>query len=260
MNVFHQVVIRFSLRVDAWQEKVNGILSEELRNRWFIYRVGLFCRTVLPSLLSQTKRLDRLVLLFDNEDKSLWKNYFEPLLKDLPFEVNPVFEGWNFSAELQKLSNNISSSFTNLNQIRMDSDDLLSCDFIRKNEDILLNVGGYKYIVFPVGLRFDKCNWQRLDYCDNPFLSYCVNRGEFHNILSINHEKVREFPFFLSAESSFMWAQYVHDYNVSNKFRDLQTYDGFRSHPIQANDSFDFALFGLNSQALVSLFNLEGYK
>lgn len=259
-DIYNQIIIRFSLRVNDWQLKVAGSLSEESREKWFEYRVAIFKLTVITSLISQVKRPDQVILLFDNSDRLLWKNFFLPLLKDISFSIVPIFKGWDFSKDLIELSNYVPAKFTHINSIRMDSDDLLAKSFISEINDALTSSDFLRYLVFPSGIRFDKSKWQRLDYCDNPFLTYCVQKGNFHNILSINHEKVRDYPHLILNNNKLMWAQYVHGSNVSNKFRDLQSYDGFKSYDLIDNALLNFSDFGLVPDIKDALFNLESFS
>lgn len=211
-DIVNVVVVRFSLRVDAWKRRM--FFNEYGREPWFRYRAMLYRNTLGPSIKAQTVKPVRIYLLMDDGDRALAQQYLTGI------DHTPIFASSGNQHELVARDLEIEGLTNNVAMSRIDSDDIVERRYFEKlNRRIcgLLNEGHCPELIAACrGYRSNFSQIQPMYYHNGPFITRFCRRygGEspyFH------HKTIEQYVHVKDNESE--WMQVIHGTNVANGFQ-----------------------------------------
>jgi len=227
----HLILTRFNVLMPGWKGQVN------LNNDWLNTRFKLFEEICLPSVAMQTNQEFHWVVFFDSKTPMQYKSRIETLTKVYPFipsyvdlfdltKIRPVLFRQYAGEEMLLTS-------------RLDSDDVLSVNYVEETQAIARNLSHRSVINFDNGLiLLSKNNKDALyEHQDksNPFTSLVETFDmNFSSILAISHTDLHQFAEVVHVKDKPMWLQLVHGGNVSNRVR------GYRVMLNQYNKDFHY--------------------
>lgn len=222
------ILTRFNVSLPGAREK-GGFSDDQKFREWCINRCDIFVKTCLPSIVSQRRRPDAWIILFDPRFERETSKALSAISK-YPW-IKPVFVPENFIGIRQEFNQAISrmidpsKKFTAT--VRLDNDDALSslyCPAIYQylGGSMLETLKNDFWISFPYGVQWDGEEATLLIQNNNPFLTLVEQTSKFEDLrartaMSINHGHIFQHGEVRIATARFpMWLQYVHGQNVSN--------------------------------------------
>lgn len=234
MNILRLVLIRFNICAPReWKRAVDSHLNEA----WLEERLELFREYCLPSLLSQSFKNFRIILLIDqNTNPSFIKklcglsNQIDPVLTESHIETGDdalcVIQKAMKDYLQSKILKDGESAYPLLCTTRLDSDDALAPDYMEcLNEAIqvadgeALRLGQYFY--FSTGQQYISSlhKYKRFSYPGNAFGTY-VEKFDLETLKTV---MFTHHPFLYKEQRAqniisdkFKWCMVIHGGNVSN--------------------------------------------
>ena len=209
----NSVVIRFSLRIEAWAKQAYG--EEANRQAWFAYRARIFNEGLLTCLERQTEPGAVAYLLMDDSDRSQYETHIRKsgLLR-------PIFAGTSHPASGLVAEDILKSGAQDVAISRIDSDDLVSVFYIeainRAIRSAIARDQGFDYVIAPHGYRTDMRRIEDFHHERSPFLTLFTPVYDGRNVYALNHWDVLAQPHILCDEAR--WVQIIHDSNLANTF------------------------------------------
>ena len=205
------VVIRFSLRYQAWMRSAYG--QETERADWFAMRARLFKACVVASMQRQTVAPRRVFVLMDVADVSFWHQHL-----NLPTPYVPVFV--RAEEAFGEVARRIAADRTkNVVISRLDSDDAIDRRYVEKITDAARDfwrLGTPKaYMVACDGYFTDLKQIQQVYYNCSPFISLYVRRYNGENIYDGDHTRILDRQPRMIGTAR--WMQIIHGSNVDNR-------------------------------------------
>lgn len=212
-KIVNVVVVRFSLVLNEdWLKKVYGDPSN--RVSWLKYRLDIFNRTLRPSIIAQTWQVRAVYLLLDEQDEDF---YYENCA-DLEGVFVPIFS--RHGDHFARVGENVKAiASTNVAVSRVDSDDILSFDYISEiNRVISLHRLGKDLlrVVACSGYRTDGVRIQEVYSKVSPFITLFFSSYDGENVYAFNHSRIREMAHVKNRDAR--WIQLIHCSNISNRF------------------------------------------
>lgn len=204
---------------------------------WLHYRLGFFYDACLPSVRRQRgpAPFDWLVLLddrcsddFRDQIEELAEGAFTPIWSSEPFRRDS-FAG--------HVADRTDAAY--LITTRIDSDDAMAVDFMARVQG---EFAGQErtFVNFPRGVQIDRTGAvYRSNIVSSPFLSLIERREAGRppeTVFVAKHARARGHAPLRQVDAPVMWAQVVHDDNVSN------IVNGVRTDPAVVRERFDFDL------------------
>lgn len=225
----HIILTRFNVLMPGWNSQIN------LDPKWLDGRFSLFEDICLPSVASQKNQHFDWLVFFDSKTPAKYKEKINSLVKTYAFR--PIYVD---IFDLNEISVNIFKDYSGDNMLlssRLDSDDVLSIDYVEKVNSIASKRHSKCVINFDNGAILFSKNSKRLLYQyedkSNPFTSLlepCT--ADLTTILAVKHTELHAFAEVVHIKGKPMWLQVVHGGNVSNRVR------GTRVKINQFNDDF----------------------
>lgn len=212
-TIHHIVVVRFSLRVDAWKRRI--FFNEKTRESWFAYRAELYRQTLGASINAQTEKPTRVFLLMDSADRALQQKYlphgtFIPLFTSFEGATRAVAS----ALEQDGLTENIAMT-------RIDSDDLVERTYFEKLNRLLGDLvaqGKAEALVLTCkGYRSNFNDIQPLYHNKSPFITLFRRKYAGETVYYFDHTTVGDHEHIKDASAE--WMQVVHGTNVANGFK-----------------------------------------
>lgn len=214
MNLYHIVVIRFSIRAkDKRYKQAYG--SEENRESWFASRCDLFRATIHASLTRQSTAPLKVFVLFDEGDTELYKKYLN-LSEGF---YHPLFSKGD-SGRQEVINYLKASGLANVALHRIDSDDLVSDVYFEKVGEAIrcaFRKGvNFKYVISAVGWKTNGVFLRKAFFNYSPFLAVFYREYNGEDVYAIRHGQVLRHPHIISSDSH--WMQFIHGGNLANGF------------------------------------------
>lgn len=204
-------------------KKVEEDRNIHLNDEYLTKRFELFEKYYIPSLLNQTDKDFKIIVLFHTQTPEFFKTKIEEYKKIFNGNFFPIFtDVWDIEKIKQTIKANSSKEW--LMSIRMDNDDGIARDFIETSKKYFCPINKM-FVSYYNGV-------QLLEKEDNTKDFYIFNRRSWHYFVFIekldshiitaynyDHGKVwKKFFNFLLIESPQkpMWLEVVHKFNVSN--------------------------------------------
>ena len=241
-NLQNVVVVRFSLKVAEWRRR--AFVNDRNRELWFAYRARLFRQTLYASLLAQTKPVQALYLLMDEDDPALFEKYQHEWMAQTEAlalgncsapEIRPIFSSQSphEKVALDLLKRGQTQHVT---VSRIDSDDIVARDFFEKLSrdisDALQRGEVFDYVMAAQGYKSNLRQTQRCLYGRSPFLtrywsqfphpSQWPSADEPPTVYDVSHVRIREYRLLESLNAQ--WMQLLHGTNVANGFSKSHTH------------------------------------
>lgn len=203
---------------------------------WLAYRLGFFFDACLPSVTHQQGADFTWLVLFDDRCSDEFRDQVEQLAKGAftPIWTHEPFRRDSFASHVAARSEAPFVITT-----RIDSDDAMAVDFMAAVQEQFANQERL-FINFPGGIQIDRSGGvYRTKIVSSPFLSLIERRRPGRppaTVYVAKHARARGYGPLLQVKAPAMWAQIVHDTNVSNILNGLQT------HPRVVGRRFDFDL------------------
>lgn len=223
----HVVLTRFNLPIKDFAKDRSG--QTTLTEEWLEHRLRLFHDVCVPSMVAQTCRRFRWFLLIDAAGAASLRSRLEPMLGGIDAVI---LESPNSSAWRAGFRKAFSPIPDRLLVTRLDNDDALHPDYMRRAQEILIPYAGDRpdFLDLPLVLNFshgmcwDGEQFRRMAFRQNAFATWLVDRSEHDPAgfaplpFDISHVKVGErFSIIDLRQEEPMWVQFIHDRNVSNK-------------------------------------------
>lgn len=216
INIHNVIVVRFSIRVQAWKRRV--FFDDRTRDSWFEYRAELYRQTLGRSLSMQTEQPSCVYLLMDEGDRSLCEKYLQGL------EFTPIYSGQTHH-ELLVEDLAAKGIVDNVAMTRIDSDDVLGKNYLKnlnaKIREAISARESTALILTCSGYRSNFVDVQSVFHCAPPFItlfSACY-RGE--SVYFDDHREIIKKAHI--KDTSAEWMQVIHGTNVSNGFKPANT-------------------------------------
>jgi hypothetical protein len=229
-NFEHFILTHFNVHL-GWSKclprpnSIRPVLTEVPGDDWFMHRLDLFEKYCYPSLVGQSCKNFKWMIIFD--EKHTNKKLLRRFKRIIPIFIND--ENYNkfrmyqcFSKEIKKILNPTTEW---LLTTRLDCDDALNKDYVKvmherfSPEDRILNpVNGVIYNIF-------NRNMTKLDYKNNPnpYITTIekVTSDELKTCFRTFHPSIRKCfkKYNHITHTSPFWLQIVHDKNLRNKLR-----------------------------------------
>lgn len=217
----HFLITRFNIKNEGWWQDKNH--KEVLNDAWLRTRIALFKDYCLPSVLEQTCKKFKWLIIFQNERSE----QIEKLLKSLEKHdfIEAIFvDGYkDFLLELPRtIQNKLAPDSRWVITSRLDNDDAIEKDYIcilRK----FINFQHNCVVHFPYGLCLDLGRTNRLAQQFHPlnqFISLVedLHEGELKTVYVNPHNKWQTQYNIHSIRKDNLWLQVTHSGNVMNEF------------------------------------------
>lgn len=186
---------------------------------WLWYRLQFFYDVTWPSVRSQTTRDFEWLVLLDDRCEDDFRANVEELAEDTftPVWSHEPFLRSSFAEPVAELTR--ASAAGHLITTRIDSDDAMAVDFMESVQAEFAYQDSL-FINFTRGVQLDRSGGVYLsDTTSSPFISYVERRdvGRLPETVYVaKHARAREHAPVREVQAPVMWAQVVHDSNVSN--------------------------------------------
>ncbi len=226
-DIQHVVLTRFNLPLKTFATDRAG--QATLTEEWLEHRIRLFRDVCVPSMAAQTCRRFRWIVLIDAAGAATLRPRLEAILDGIEAVILEAIEPWSwrkdFRQALEPLPRRILVT-------RLDNDDVLHPDYLRRAQEILLPYADARpdFMPLPLVLTFSRgmCwngeHFLNMVFPQNAFATWLIDRSEddaagFAPLpLDISHVRVGErFPVIDILLQDPMWVQFIHGRNVSNK-------------------------------------------
>lgn len=208
MRFEHFIVTRFNLPL--------GSSRRGLDEDWLRHRLGLFERFCLPSVLAQTERSFRWMLLLDTRTPAPHRARIERLARDSP--LRPLyFDTGDREAVVAALRAQLSADTTHLISTTLDNDDAISRDFVARIQarfsgqalQLLNFTTGYRLRL--QGFALHACRLQ-----SSPFMTAIERADRARTITGyLPHSTLADRMPIVDVEAPPCWLQVVHERNLS---------------------------------------------
>ncbi|MGD8200607.1 glycosyltransferase [Ornithinimicrobium sp. W1679] len=204
----HVLLTRFSAVLDP-----AGRPPDE---EWLHYRLGFFYDACLPSVASQEGADFTWLVMLDDRCPDDFRATVEELAEGT---FSPVWTHGPFRRDsfARHVAGRTDAPY--LITTRLDSDDALAVDFMARVQAQFAEQDGL-FVNFPRGIQIDRSGAvYRSNIVSSPFLSFVERRREDRlpqTVYVAKHARARSHAPLLQVDAPVMWAQVVHDDNVSN--------------------------------------------
>lgn len=212
MSAASIVLTRFNCRFNAAWTAV------AIDPSWLGPRFELFERYCLPSMQAQDCQDYRWVILFDEETPEPFKSKAEALAGD---RIKPIFVGTLTGEKVRSIiRDNIPDGSTHVITSRLDNDDGVATDYVRRIREAFTPEPHRYYLNYPEGIILrDGGAYQRFDY-HNAFVSLVEPvDGKVEGVWSRPHNEIQNHAPVVQLKGGPAWLQVIHESNVSNKVR-----------------------------------------
>lgn len=221
------VITRFNLRLWSKDKHNRPTLSKE----WLEQRFDLFEKYCYPSVMHQSSQNFLWVCLFDEDATLPYLNKVKKYIDDFPYFL-PLFLDEKDSSMVSECIVQTIMKYKNgsdcLITIRLDNDDALGVDFIKKVREYATRSTGTSIYSFKYGIQYFVQNKLavHIPFYNNHFLSmvnmefkkedFCSRKVK--HVLEFNHFDTENYPypFVCNTTDRDMWAEVIHATNVSN--------------------------------------------
>ncbi|NCD16924.1 MAG: hypothetical protein EOL91_06360 [Actinobacteria bacterium] len=184
---------------------------------WLYYRLGFFVDAAHPSVVAQRDAAFTWLVLFDDRCSDAFRSDVEMLAADGSFI--PMWSHHPFRRDTFADAVAARSATPHLITTRMDSDDAIAADYLAAVQAQFAHQERL-FVSFTRGLQLDRSGAvYRCDQLSNPFLSLIERRAPGTRPLTVygpKHARARSLGPLREVAAPPMWAQVVHDANVSN--------------------------------------------
>ena len=195
--------------------------AEPASEDWLRYRLAFFYDATYPSVLSQTTQEFEWLVLLDDRCGDGFRADIEVLAEDIftPVWSHAEFRRDSFAEPVVAATDRPGGSAPYLITTRIDSDDAMAVDYLAsvqaqfaRQERLFVN--------FTRGVQIDRSGAVYLSHTlSNPFISLVERReaGRLPDTVYVaKHARARAHGPIREVRAPVMWAQVVHDLNVSN--------------------------------------------
>lgn len=197
--------------------------AEPAGEEWLRYRLAFFDDVTYPSVISQTTRDFTWLVLFDDRCSPEFRADVEYLADDV---FTPVWEHADFRRDSFAEPVAAVTSAPYLITTRIDSDDAMAVDFMATVQEQFARQDRL-FVSLTRGLQIDRSGAVYVsDYLSNPFVSLIERRqpGRLPDTVYVaKHARARAHGPIREVRTPPMWAQVVHDLNVSNIVNGVRT-------------------------------------
>lgn len=227
LDVRHVVLTRFNLPLKTFAKDRTG--QTTLTEEWLEHRLRLFRDICVPSIAAQTCPRFRWFLLIDAAGAERLRPRLEAMLGGIDSVILQSSDASAWRAEFRQA---LSPRSDRLLVTRLDNDDALHPDFIRRAQGILMPYAADlpNFLDLPLVLNFshgmcwDGEQFRRMTFPQNAFATWLVGRSEHDPAgfaplpFDVSHSKVGErFSIIDLRQEEPMWVQFIHNRNVSNQ-------------------------------------------
>jgi len=212
MTYEHFLCTRFNISLYGKSQKVvggNPIVPEE----WMQSRMVLWERYCVPSVYNQSNQNFTWLVVFDPKTP---KSYIERATAILHPKHEVLF-GTNFRSAIKERIGKPKED--RLITSRLDCDDALHGDYIKRVQDFMETKGKTGILSLPVGWVWDirKHKLYHCRYPRNPFLTLIEKpQNKVHTVLAHRHTKISDMFRVHRLEGGHNWLQIVHGENLAN--------------------------------------------
>ncbi|MFB9732041.1 glycosyltransferase [Ornithinimicrobium kibberense] len=203
---------------------------------WLHYRLGFFYDACLPSVAGQQGADFTWLVMLDDRCPDDFRATVDELAEGT---FTPVWTHERFRRDSFARHVTGRTRAPYLITTRLDSDDALAVDFMARVQAQFAGQDGL-FVNFPRGIQIDRSGAvYRSDIVSSPFLSFVERRREDRlpqTVYVAKHARARAHAPLLQVDAPVMWAQVVHDDNVSN------IVNGRQVHPRVVAQRFRFDL------------------
>lgn len=223
MNSFeHYIITRFNVKIP--QVNVMGpdkrkLFGEPLGldEKWLRHRFALFEQFCSPSVLQQTEKNFKWILLFDSNTPSFFKDKINEVCRS-ENQIVLFMNEWSLTRLREEIKKRLSPSTQYLMTTRLDNDDALCKDFVKIVQEVFPHRQG-DVISFNTGFNLFRDKFYFVKYKPNPFLSLVEEVKDFKTVFHGEHRDI----YFEGPTHDIVdppgWLQVVHDYNLRNQVR-----------------------------------------
>jgi len=220
MNFKHFLVTRVNI---GYVER--ALEKNVTPSQWLDFRLNIFYKHCLPSILNQSCKNFVWFLYFDERTPSEVIKIIEDKFHAYPFIelkfMNGSFVDLNGNI-IKDIKNTIGGDISHVITSRVDTDDMIHFDFIKRIQEIF-NYQELLAVNFSRGLIYDVRTGVLGDTCQrsNAFMTLIENISN-HGIKTVYHRKHREYlnePYWKELKNTpYMWCVTVHGLNISTGF------------------------------------------
>lgn len=222
MDFIHLIITRVNTRLAWASDKLGDPLRTEA---WMDYRLDLFRRTCLPSIMEQSCQNFRWLVLFDEGTLPKHRQQIEEFTRDCPVmeplflpetfeDFIPAFTGCNRDGEV--LTDYIPQGMEALLTTRIDSDDLFHHDAVKVIQENVEGRGPYFLNPLHGYLLNEKQVLHRVEEPSSPFLTFVepIEAGELvKTVWCIGHLDAHAIAPIRQIEGGPWWMRVAHERN-----------------------------------------------
>ena len=231
MKFDHIIITRFNV---LWS--MDSIPADE---DWLRHRLSFFRSVCCPSVMSQSNKNFRWVVLFDSAREDWFETEINTLSKEVPFE--PVWVQGPLTPEVYSTIAADRCAADWLITSRLDNDDAISRDYVKLIQSQFRGQA-FEFINFRSGLQLTETGelFRSFDP-SNPFISLIEKRTSHppRCVYLAPHTDVERHGNVIQLKSHPMWLQMLHGRNLGNGVQ------GIRADPAMLTEYFDIKLAAL---------------
>ena len=222
MKLPHVLITRFNLDYEERVSKNLGLKPSE----WLKSRVELFFDFCYPSIINQSEKDFQWWVYFDTKTPKSTLDEIQEKDSEKIIQIKLCNSWGDFRGDILKDLGTLPDDCDYLINSRIDSDDALGKDTIKKIKDFAINrlknnPEKYPFAINPLrGVIFDKnsCFFFSKGLKSNPFLSLVIPRHESTlSVFTYQHQQVKDKMTYVDLEGSKLWLQVIHDQNLLNR-------------------------------------------
>jgi len=225
MKYIHYILTRFNVDLYnknyiKWKKDKNGIdIDPEI---WLENRFKLFETYCLPSIINQTTKNFKWIVVYDPDTPKKWLSKIEQY-KNICSNYIPVFNSpqpWGFGINWINFISH--KEYSHIVTTRLDNDDCLSNNAIEQIQDNIIDKD-LLFINILNGYRYDVINknFYELTVRSNAFITVVEKTEKFKMIFRWgNHDELQytQEKNIKNIENGH-WLQVIHDHNLKNEIR-----------------------------------------
>ena len=211
-NLQHFVLTRFNVASAGRESSIRNSPG------WLDRRFDLFETYCLPSMAAQEPGTFTWLIYFDEQTPAEFRARIAEAQKTVPFEA--IFVGlFHRDLAVQHVTERLKSPDLRIVTTRLDNDDAVSNDYLRRVRDVAETVADGTVINFREGVALkDGCLYTARDD-SNPFASLVEAGPSPKTIWAATHTELQAIFAFRQVVTAPCWLQVVHGENVANRIK-----------------------------------------
>lgn len=186
---------------------------------WMNNRINLFEKICKPSIVNQTNKKFKWIILYDEKTPESFLDKKFVALKGPPSEIN--MDNWSNKKEIEYISDDAGKT-PYIIMTRLDNDDALSIHYVEKIQN-LFQKQIFSFINADWGILYNRGSFYTLYHPHNQFCSLIQQNKNLKSIYKKTHTTIHEQGAVEHISKGPFWMITLHEKNMATTLKDFRT-------------------------------------